>query len=88
MSEAAKDLIRRLMPKNPKTRLSASQALSHRWVREGGAAPQIPLDYNIVGSIERYSKQSALKRLFFESFAIKWENQQQVGLSLLFLLGF
>ena len=78
MSKGAKDLIRRLLPKNPKVRLSASQALSHPWVREGGAAPQIPLCYNIVSSLERYSKQSPLKRLFFENFAVKWENQQEV----------
>jgi calcium-dependent protein kinase len=78
VSESAKDLIRRLMMKDPKKRLSASQALSHPWVREGGSAPDIPLCYDVVTSLNRFAKQSKLKRLFFTLFAQEWPETSQV----------
>eukprot|EP00192_Tetraselmis_astigmatica_P006752 CAMPEP_0117666762 /NCGR_PEP_ID=MMETSP0804-20121206/10562_1 /TAXON_ID=1074897 /ORGANISM="Tetraselmis astigmatica, Strain CCMP880" /LENGTH=701 /DNA_ID=CAMNT_0005474355 /DNA_START=320 /DNA_END=2425 /DNA_ORIENTATION=- len=74
VSEGAKNLLSRLLSKDDKLRMSASQALSHPWVREGGAAPDIPLCYDIINSLDRFSKQSALKRLFFSCFAKGWEN--------------
>eukprot|EP00191_Tetraselmis_sp_GSL018_P020077 CAMPEP_0177583666 /NCGR_PEP_ID=MMETSP0419_2-20121207/3446_1 /TAXON_ID=582737 /ORGANISM="Tetraselmis sp., Strain GSL018" /LENGTH=354 /DNA_ID=CAMNT_0019073077 /DNA_START=174 /DNA_END=1239 /DNA_ORIENTATION=+ len=78
VSESAKDLLRRLLTKDGRLRLSASQALSHPWVREGGAAPQIPLCYDIVNSLHQFSKQSALKRLFFKNFAQNWDAKHQL----------
>ncbi|KAK3256591.1 Calcium-dependent protein kinase 25, partial [Cymbomonas tetramitiformis] len=44
ISEGARDLLSRLLDRNPKTRLTAFEALDHPWVREGGNAPDAALD--------------------------------------------
>ncbi|KAJ3689967.1 hypothetical protein LUZ61_019131 [Rhynchospora tenuis] len=38
ISNAAKDLIRRMLTKDPRRRITAAQALDHPWLREGGAS--------------------------------------------------
>ena len=41
MSEESKDLISKLLQKDPTRRISALAALSHPWIREGGSNHQI-----------------------------------------------
>ncbi|KAG2655692.1 hypothetical protein PVAP13_1KG031400 [Panicum virgatum] len=43
ISPGAKDFVKRLLVKNPRARLTAAQALSHPWVREGGEGSIEPL---------------------------------------------
>ncbi|XP_060966039.1 calcium-dependent protein kinase 20-like isoform X1 [Cannabis sativa] len=44
ISESAKDLVRRMLVRDPKKRLTAHEVLSHPWVQVGGVAPDKPLD--------------------------------------------
>jgi len=44
ISEEAKDLVRRLLDINPKSRITAEQALCHPWIK-GSTLPQIPLNF-------------------------------------------
>lgn len=66
MSKSAKDLISKLMHRNPKKRLTAYQMLQHPWVRGETATDKV-----IKGSDERLSKfrvfKSRLQAKFFEN---------------------
>ncbi|KAJ7565437.1 hypothetical protein O6H91_02G060900 [Diphasiastrum complanatum] len=69
ISSSAKDFVRKLLAKDPHTRLTASQALSHPWVREGGNASEIPLDISVLSNMREFVKYSRLKQLAFRALA-------------------
>lgn len=62
ISSSAKDLVMKLLVKDPLARLTAAQALSHLWVREGGA-PEIPLDISVLSNIREFVRFSRLKKV-------------------------
>jgi len=72
LSKSAKDLINKLMNRDPKKRLTAYQMLQHPWVRGETATTAI-----IQGSDQRLSKfrvfKSRLQAKFFEN-AIRWSD--------------
>ena len=53
MSEGALDLLKGLLRRDPKQRLTAVQALDHPWVREGGSAKE---DLQLSGSVVSFYK--------------------------------
>eukprot|EP00903_Cladosiphon_okamuranus_P014850 g13751.t1 len=68
VSNEAKDLIRKLLVKNPKDRLTASQALVHPWfdkVMSGGAAAQTLRDsaMRLNHRLRRFTGANALKKI-------------------------
>jgi len=63
ISSSARDLVARLLDRNPKTRITASEALNHPWLLEtDGDASTTPLDGSIVQRLQRYSTFPSLKR--------------------------
>ncbi|KAG6521760.1 hypothetical protein ZIOFF_018886 [Zingiber officinale] len=82
ISDSAKDFVKKLLVKDPRTRLTAAQALcmfkvfalaclylsvlAHQWVREGGNALEIPLDISVLSSMRQFVKYSR-----FKQFALK-----------------
>ncbi|PSS15842.1 Calcium-dependent protein kinase [Actinidia chinensis var. chinensis] len=44
ISESAKDLVRKMLVRDPRRRLTAQEALCHPWVQDDGMAPDKPLD--------------------------------------------
>ncbi|KAI5066767.1 hypothetical protein GOP47_0017295 [Adiantum capillus-veneris] len=62
VSSSAKDFVRKLLVKNPRARLTASQALSHPWVREEEAR-DIPLDVAILSNIREFVRSSHLRKI-------------------------
>ena len=73
ISESAKDLIRKMLLRDPKARLTASEALSHPWLsqRSGarGAAPNIPLDISVLNHLRRYAGYEKLKKVALQRVA-------------------
>lgn len=64
ISEDAKDLIRHLMVKDPLTRYTAQQALSHIWIAE--KAPQAshePLQAGFIDKLRDFHAQNGLKKV-------------------------
>lgn len=49
VSEDARDLLKKLLRRDPAKRLTALQALDHPWVKEGGSAS----DDSLAGSVVR-----------------------------------
>ena len=46
-----------------RARLSAAQALESPWVREGGCAPETPLEGTVVQRLQRHATYGHLKQL-------------------------
>ncbi|KAJ9146967.1 hypothetical protein P3X46_029179 [Hevea brasiliensis] len=69
ISNSAKDFVKKLLVKDPRVRLTAAQALSHPWVREGGDASEIPIDISVLSNMRRFVKYSRLKQFALRALA-------------------
>lgn len=69
ISHSAKDFVKKLLVKDPRARLTAAQALSHPWVREGGDASEIPVDISVLNNMRQFVKYSRLKQLALRALA-------------------
>lgn len=68
ISEEAKDLLRKVLDKSPEARFTASQALSHPWLKEGGAS-STPLDYHVVERMQNFSTRCSHAKLLMSMIA-------------------
>ncbi|XP_076909188.1 calcium-dependent protein kinase 16-like [Bidens hawaiensis] len=62
ISPSAKDFVKKLLVKDPRARLSAAQALSHPWVRQGRNAAEIPLDISALSKMREFVINRRLKQ--------------------------
>ncbi|EFJ31885.1 hypothetical protein SELMODRAFT_449435, partial [Selaginella moellendorffii] len=76
ISANAKDFVKRLLVKDPRARPTAAQALSHPWVREGGCAPDFPLDIIVLSNMREFVKFSRLKQFAFRALATTLEPEE------------
>lgn len=80
VSSSAKDFVKKLLKKDPNIRLTAAQALSHRWVREGGDALDIPLDISVLANMREFVKYSRLKQLALRALASTLDTEELAAL--------
>ncbi|KAG8482879.1 hypothetical protein CXB51_024097 [Gossypium anomalum] len=52
--EGAKDLIRKMLARDPKKRITAAQALEHPWLKEGGDASDKPIDSAVLSRLKQF----------------------------------
>lgn len=76
ISNSAKDLVRKLLVKNPRARLTAAQALSHPWVRENGNASEIPLDISVLSNMRQFVKYNRLKQFALRALASTLDEEE------------
>ncbi|WCJ32617.1 calcium-dependent protein kinase 28 [Euphorbia peplus] len=76
VSNSAKDFIKKLLVKDPRVRLTAAQALSHPWVREGGLASEIPIDISVLNNMRQFVKYSRLKQLALRALASTLDDEE------------
>ncbi|XP_047972644.1 calcium-dependent protein kinase 28-like [Salvia hispanica] len=76
ISNAAKDFVKKLLVKNPQARLTAAQALSHPWVREGGEASEIPLDISVLSNMRKFVKYSRFKQFALRALASTLDEEE------------
>ncbi|ERN13524.1 calcium-dependent protein kinase 28 isoform X1 [Amborella trichopoda] len=69
ISTSAKDFVKKLLVKDPRARLTAAQALSHPWVREGGDASEIPVDISVLNNMRQFVRYSRLKQFALRALA-------------------
>ncbi|KAH7519925.1 calcium-dependent protein kinase 28 isoform X1 [Ziziphus jujuba] len=69
ISNSAKDFVKKLLVKDPRARLTAAQALSHPWVKEGGDASEIPIDISVLSNMRQFVKYSRLKQFALRALA-------------------
>ncbi|KAK4795401.1 hypothetical protein SAY86_013395 [Trapa natans] len=61
LSSEAKDFVKRLLNKDPRRRMTASQALSHPWIRNCSGT-KLPLDISIFRLMKSYMRSSSLRK--------------------------
>ena len=76
VSDAAKDFCNKLMQKNPKDRMPASEAVHHPWIKQQStlhsgedAAHEMQRHQDIVDSLQAFSEADDLKRVALEVIA-------------------
>ncbi|CAA3013397.1 calcium-dependent kinase 18-like [Olea europaea subsp. europaea] len=79
-SNAAKDFVKKLLVKDPRARLTAAQALSHPWVREGGEASEIPLDISVLYNMRQFVTYSRLKQFALRALASTLDEEELADL--------
>ncbi|CAM6100741.1 unnamed protein product [Calypogeia fissa] len=76
ISASAKDFVKKLLVKDPRLRLTAAQALSHPWVRDGGDASDMPLDISVLSNMREFVKYSRLKQLALRALASTLDSEE------------
>ncbi|KAI4325432.1 hypothetical protein MLD38_030833 [Melastoma candidum] len=76
ISHSAKDFVMKLLVKDPRARLTAAQALSHPWVREGGNASEIPIDISVLHNMRQFVKYSRLKQFALRALASTLDEEE------------
>uniref|UniRef100_A0A5B6ZR43 non-specific serine/threonine protein kinase n=1 Tax=Davidia involucrata TaxID=16924 RepID=A0A5B6ZR43_DAVIN len=80
ISGSAKDFVKKLLVKDPRARLTAAQALSHPWVREGGDALEIPLDISVLSNMRQFVKYGHLKQFALRALATTIDDEELADL--------
>uniref|UniRef100_A0A7N0UD23 non-specific serine/threonine protein kinase n=1 Tax=Kalanchoe fedtschenkoi TaxID=63787 RepID=A0A7N0UD23_KALFE len=80
ISNSAKDFVKKLLVKDPRARLTAAQALSHPWVREGGEASEIPVDISVLNNMRQFVKYSRLKQFALRALASTLDDEELADL--------
>ncbi|KAM6571454.1 calcium-dependent protein kinase 20 [Cannabis sativa] len=84
ISESAKDLVRRMLVRDPKKRLTAHEVLSHPWVQVGGVAPDKPLDSAVLSRLKQFSAMNKLKKIAIRVIAETLSEEEIAGLKEMF----
>ncbi|GAA0156134.1 non-receptor serine/threonine protein kinase [Lithospermum erythrorhizon] len=63
ISDSAKDLVRKMLVRDPKKRITAHEILCHPWVRINGVAPDNPIDTAVSSRLKQFSDMEKLKRM-------------------------
>lgn len=84
ISPHAKDLIRRLLTRDPAKRLTASETLQHKWLKEQQSLSNEPLDSVVVSRIQKFAANSRFKKAAIGVMANCLSPAELVGLEHLF----
>ncbi|QCE05311.1 calcium-dependent protein kinase [Vigna unguiculata] len=84
ISESAKDLVRRMLIRDPKKRLTAHEVLCHPWVQVGGVAPDKPLDSAVLSRLKQFSAMNKLKKIAIRVIAESLSEEEIAGLREMF----
>ncbi|XP_015937659.1 calcium-dependent protein kinase SK5 [Arachis duranensis] len=84
ISGSAKDLIRKMLDRNPKTRLTAHQVLCHPWIVDDNIAPDKPLDSAVLSRLKQFSAMNKLKKMALRVIAERLSEEEIGGLKELF----
>ncbi|KAH7287203.1 hypothetical protein KP509_32G043400 [Ceratopteris richardii] len=84
ISPAAKDLVRKMLKKDVKERLSAQEILNHPWLRVDGEAPDKPLDIAVLSRMKNFRAMNKLKQLALKVIADRLSEEEITGLKEMF----
>ncbi|XP_074307856.1 calcium-dependent protein kinase SK5-like [Silene latifolia] len=84
ISDGAKDLIRKMLERNPKKRLTAYQVLCHPWIVDETSVPDKPLDSAVLSRLKQFSAMNKLKKMACRVIAERLSEEEIGGLKELF----
>ncbi|KAE8725549.1 Calcium-dependent protein kinase 29 [Hibiscus syriacus] len=85
ISEGAKDLIRKMLARDPKQRITAAEALEHPWMKEGGDASDKPIDSAVLSRLKQFRVMNKLKKLALKVIAENLSSEEEIkGLKQMF----
>ncbi|XP_054801977.1 LOW QUALITY PROTEIN: calcium-dependent protein kinase 26-like [Prosopis cineraria] len=84
ISECAKDLVRKMLNRDPSKRLTAHEVLCHPWIRVDGSAPDKPLDPAVLTRLKQFSAMDKLKKMALRVIAQNLSEEEIAGLKEMF----
>ncbi|XP_047337638.1 calcium-dependent protein kinase 2-like [Impatiens glandulifera] len=84
ISESAKDLVRKMLTKDPKKRITSQQVLEHPWIREDGEASNKPIDSAVLTRMKQFRAMNKLKKLALKVIAENMSEEEITGLKAMF----
>ncbi|KAK2659279.1 hypothetical protein Ddye_005812 [Dipteronia dyeriana] len=84
ISESAKDLIRKMLERDPRQRISAHEVLCHPWIVDDTVAPDKPLDSAVLSRLKHFSAMNKLKKMALRVIAERLSEEEIGGLKELF----
>lgn len=84
ISDLAKDLIRKMLDRNPKTRLTAHEVLCDPWIVDDTLPPDKPLDSAVLSRLKQFSAMNKLKKMALRVIAERLSEEEIGGLKELF----
>ncbi|KAL2555647.1 calcium-dependent protein kinase 1-like [Forsythia ovata] len=84
ISESAKDLVRKMLVRDPRRRLTAHEVLCHPWVQVDGVAPDRPLDSAVLSRMKQFSAMNRLKKMALRVIAETLSEEEIAGLKEMF----
>ncbi|OIV89013.1 hypothetical protein TanjilG_07637 [Lupinus angustifolius] len=84
ISESAKDLVRKMLVRDPRKRMTAHQVLCHPWIQVDGVAPDKPLDSAVLSRLKQFSAMNKLKKMALIVIAESLSEEEIAGLKEMF----
>ncbi|KAF7804210.1 calcium-dependent protein kinase 26-like [Senna tora] len=84
ISEGAKDLVRKMLVRDPTKRLTAHEVLCHPWIQDDEAAPDKPLDSAVLSRLKQFSAMNKLKKMALRVIAKNLSEEEIAGLKEMF----
>ncbi|KAG8090724.1 hypothetical protein GUJ93_ZPchr0011g28699 [Zizania palustris] len=84
ISDSAKDLVRHMLCRDPRKRLSAHEVLCHPWIVDDAVAPDRPIDSAVLSRLKHFSAMNKLKKMALRVIAESLSEEEIGGLKELF----
>lgn len=84
ISDSAKDLIQKMLERDPKKRISAHEVLCHPWIMDDSVAPDKPLDSAVLSRLKQFSAMNKLKKMALRVIAERLSDEEIGGLKEMF----
>ncbi|KAK3025542.1 hypothetical protein RJ639_041020, partial [Escallonia herrerae] len=84
ISSSAKDLVRKMLTRDPKRQIIAAQVLEHPWIREGGEASDKPIESAVLSRMKQFRAMNKLKKLALKVIAENLSSDEIQGLKAMF----
>ncbi|KAI3456453.1 hypothetical protein Pfo_013116 [Paulownia fortunei] len=82
VSNSAKDLVRKMLRKDPKKRITSTQVLEHPWIK--GQASDKPIDSAVLSRMKQFRAMNKLKKLALKVIAQSLSEEEIKGLKAMF----
>ncbi|KAG9149156.1 hypothetical protein Leryth_003154 [Lithospermum erythrorhizon] len=84
ISESAKDLIRKMLDRDPRSRIKAHEVLCHPWIVDDNVATDKPLGPAVLTRLKQFSAMNKLKKMAVRVIAESLSEEEIGGLRQLF----